>query len=269
MTKIEWTDKTINPIVGCSHAGPGCSNCYAEKMAGRLAHVNNSGTAHYRQVVKGGRWTGKTAYFLTDSAKKVLAMRKPQAVFVNSMGDWFHPSVSDELRLQCFQMLAAHDHHQYQLLTKRPQEMERFFVDHYPYPNFQPHLILGASICTNSEMKSLGHLRSLQIVGQNTFASFEPWLSDSFDVSPDQIRVSLDWGIIGGESGPGARQFHQRALEQCIQVFKDAEVPLFVKQMGRYGPSSLPFEEWPSSWQIRQFPQCMRSVRSEVMGAII
>ena len=271
MTKIEWTDQTINPIVGCSHAGPGCSRCYAEKMAHRLAAMGAQGRpalGHYVGVLDGDRWSGTTAF--APKAFEKLKRKSPQAFFVNSMGDWFHPSVPDAWRFESLRQFEQHWQHIYQILTKRPEAMVAFFREHFSGVKsaFLPNLMLGASICTNQEMEFLRPLRSLKSLGTNTFVSFEPWLSQSFAVNPDDIAEAIDWGIIGGESGPGSRPFHPEALEQCVQVFQEAGRPLFVKQMGDNGPlprgQSKDFDQWPDKWRVRQFPQCMSSVRPVV-----
>lgn len=131
-TKIEWCDETWNPVVGCSHASPGCDHCYAERMARRLAHMRDQ---HYSEVVTyeqgyGGQvviggWNGNTV--LVDSAlDKPFNWRKPRRIFVCSMGDLFHESVQFEWIDQVFAVGALCQQHTFLMLTKRPSRMAEY-----------------------------------------------------------------------------------------------------------------------------------------------
>lgn len=130
-TRIEWADATINPLVGCSKISPACENCYAERMAARMAH--NPAVAHrYADTVDAhGKWTGKINLFSSEMYK-VLRWRKAQRIFVGSMSDLFHPSVPDEHLDQVFAyMLASYAipacaKHTFMLLTKRPDRMRKY-----------------------------------------------------------------------------------------------------------------------------------------------
>ena len=127
-TKIQWTEETWNPIVGCSIATAGCSNCYAMKMAWRLA--NNPGTPHYAgtvELVKGKPiWTGKMAMAPDSVLTKPLRRRKPTTYFVNSMGDLFHEDVPDEWIDRVFAVAALCPQHILQILTKRDERMRDY-----------------------------------------------------------------------------------------------------------------------------------------------
>lgn len=126
-TKIEWTDKTWNPIVGCSKVSAGCANCYAERMANRLACM---GQMSYNKVVLQGRpeWTGKTA-FVESALEQPLHWKKPQLVFVCSMGDLFHESVPFEWIDKVFAVMALCRQHTFQVLTKRPERMKEYICE--------------------------------------------------------------------------------------------------------------------------------------------
>jgi protein gp37 len=129
MTKIQWTDQTWNPIVGCSVVSPGCTNCYAMRMAGtRLRH-----TPAYRGLTQGARhqasvWNGKVR-FLEERLTQPLKWRKPRRVFVNSMGDLFHENVADDDIDRVFAIMAMTPQHTYQVLTKRPERMRKYTSD--------------------------------------------------------------------------------------------------------------------------------------------
>ena len=127
-TKIQWTEETWNPIVGCSIATPGCTNCYAMKMAWRLA--NNPGTPHYAEtveLVKGKPiWTGKVAMAPDSVLTKPLRRRKPTTYFVNSMGDLFHEDVPDAWIDRVFAVAALCPQHILQILTKRGERMRNY-----------------------------------------------------------------------------------------------------------------------------------------------
>ena len=128
MTKIEWTGKTWNPVVGCSLASPGCTNCYAMRQAHRLSH--NPATPHYAgttQMSKAGPvWTGKVALASDNVLTAPLRRRKPTTYFVNSMGDLFHEDVPDEWIDQVFAVMALCPQHIFQVLTKRSARMRDY-----------------------------------------------------------------------------------------------------------------------------------------------
>jgi protein gp37 len=128
-SEIEWTDKTWNPIAGCSVLSPGCSNCYAMRMAGRIQRMGGKGAEKYagttRDSKAGPVWTGKVN--LDDSALLApLRWRKPARIFVNSMSDLFHESVPDDLIDRVFAVMAARPQHTFQVLTKRAERMRGY-----------------------------------------------------------------------------------------------------------------------------------------------
>ncbi len=128
-TKIEWTEQTWNPIVGCSKVSPGCANCYAERMANRLAGMNITG---YCKVIGGdtrgsiGKWNG-TVYFNSNALQKPLNRKKATTYFVCSMGDIFHESVPFEWIDKVWAVMALCPQHTFQVLTKRPERLAEYF----------------------------------------------------------------------------------------------------------------------------------------------
>lgn len=181
-SKIEWTDETWNPVVGCSIVSPGCTNCYAMKMAGRLeAMARADRERHFvpgpqdqylgtTQKTKAGFvWTGKIGVASDEALTKPLRWRRPRRIFVNSMGDLFADGVPDEKIDRVFAVMIAADHHTYQVLTKRPDRMRDYLGQPGPQSGaraaalrrayrelglgddlpsgfwFKPHIWLGAS----------------------------------------------------------------------------------------------------------------------------
>jgi len=127
MTKIQWTDKTWDPIVGCSVSTPGCTNCYAMKIASRLGSMPNMPRYHglTQKVNDNAVWTGKTR--LVESAlMQPIKRKKPTMYFVNSMGDLFHESVPDEWIDAVFSVMARAPQHTFQVLTKRADRMQDY-----------------------------------------------------------------------------------------------------------------------------------------------
>ena len=125
MTKIEWTNETWNPIIGCNKISPGCDNCYAEKMAHRLK-FNPKTVGKYYFITNNGKWTGEMHAFV-DEFQKPLQWKNPRMIFVCSMGDLFHESVPFEWINRVFAVIASCQHHTFQILTKRPKRMKEYF----------------------------------------------------------------------------------------------------------------------------------------------
>ena len=127
-TKIEWTDETWNPIIGCSKCSPGCDHCYAERMAVRQTKMRPEPNNPYHAVVTNGEWNGKTVWaeFAQSRLWKPARWRKPRRVFVCSMSDLFHPSTPDGWIDRVFATAAACPQHTFQILTKRPERMAQY-----------------------------------------------------------------------------------------------------------------------------------------------
>jgi len=134
MSKIEWTDATWNPLVGCAVTSPGCTNCYAMAMAGRLEAMNEATgkTPHYagltRKVNGKTVWTGKVGQAPDAVWEQPLRRRKPTTYFVNSMGDLFHPEVTDDQIDRVFAIMALAPQHRFQVLTKHPERMRDWMI---------------------------------------------------------------------------------------------------------------------------------------------
>jgi len=246
-TKIEWATETWNPITGCTKISPGCANCYAERMAKRLA-----GRFGYPA-------DDPFAITLHESQfKKPLKWRKPRMIFVCSMGDLFHEDVPFEwISLVISNAASAHRQnpkHKWLFLTKRPERIlawrewvlkTRIDVQHAAW--FQHVAWIGVT-AENQEQADKRIPILLQIPAAVRFVSVEPMLGpvDIDQYLPDHplCAAYIDWVICGGESGPGARPMHPawaRSLrDQCV----DAGVPFFFKQWGEW--ARTPFEKGPN-----------------------
>jgi protein gp37 len=243
-TNIEWADATWNPIVGCSKCSPGCKNCYAEKMAVRLAAM---GKTAYKEVIKDKHWNGKTVMQSVGKRDRPLEQKKPRRIFVCSMGDLFHESVPDEWINIVLIIMARNPQHTFLLLTKRAQRMHTFLCGasapqtkkiKWPLPNVH----IGVTVCTQDEVDEKIPLL-LGTPAARCFISVEPMLEE-IDLSgyyPKEFRVFAithpDHVICGGESGPNARPLHPewvRSLrDQCVA----AGTPFLFKQWGEWWPA--------------------------------
>jgi len=208
---IEWTDSSWNPITGCTKISPGCTNCYAERMATRLKAM---GQPNYS---RGFRLS------LHEHALEIpLKWKKPQIIFVNSMSDMFHKDVPFEFIQKIFNVMEAADWHIFQILTKRSSRLEKVS----PKLNWPQNVWMGVSVETESWTNRIEHLRRTNAAVK--FLSLEPLLGPIHNLDLSDI----DWVIVGGESGPHARPMNTDwALEirdQCLE----SNTPFFFKQWG-------------------------------------
>lgn len=223
-SSIEWTDVTWNPVAGCTVVSPGCTNCYAMRMAARLEAM---GTDKYVGLTRrsGGRsvWTGKVR--CDERALEIpLGWSKPRLVFVNSMSDLFHEDVPTEFIARVWSVMAAARRHTFQILTKRPDRMAAVLQG----PRFHtlPNVWLGTSIESSSYLARLDHLR--EVPAAIRFVSFEPLLGSVVDAD---LR-SIHWAIVGGESGPRARPMEERWIGEIESACRRAGAAFFFKQWG-------------------------------------
>lgn len=309
---IEWTDATWNPVAGCARVSVGCDNCYAAREAatrlkgtkahGGLAVLTPSGRAAFNGQIR----------LLPDRLDQPLRWRKPRRVFVNSMSDLFHEDVPDEYIDRVFGAMALADWHTFQVLTKRPARMAEWFrrtssgaqretcvheswtriparsageVRRWPgWP--LPNVWLGTSVEGQAAAEErIPHL--LNTPAAVRFVSCEPLLEpvnlslylhdylQGWDTEPTVRTHRLDWVIVGGESGPGARPFDIGWARAIVTDCRAASVPVFVKQLGKQPVERTAKEyngarmarrlglrhskggdpsEWPEDLRIREFP---------------
>ena len=324
MSKIEWTERTWNPIVGCSVISPGCTNCYAMRQAGRIQKMNptgGSGTAyvnHYdgttAETSRGKHvWTGKVALAPDSILHAPLRRLEPTTYFVNSMGDLFHESVPDDWIDKVFAIMALSPQHTFQVLTKRSKCMWEYmtkpvqgpwagrahvamdngdvvdmtdarwrlhsticnilpkvparqvnlaakmqephgdgFAPRWPLPN----VWLGVS----AEDQKWADERIPDLLGTPAglkFISAEPLLGPiyfyNYFHTPLEFSRAIDWIIVGGESGHGARPMDPDWARSIRDQCDLAGVPFFMKQMG--GPVKSRMPPIPDDLMIRQMPE--------------
>jgi protein gp37 len=208
---IEWTQSTWNPVTGCTKVSPGCKNCYAERMARRLQAM---GQPNYAK--------GFDLAVHEHALELPLQWKTPQAIFVNSMSDLFHRDVPMAFIERVFDVMNRADWHQYQVLTKRSArllELNRLL----PWAN---HIWMGVSVETEKYLHRIDDLRGTG--AHIKFLSLEPLLSPI----PNLNLKGIDWVIVGGESGPGARPMLEDWVTDIRNQCSKAEVPFFFKQWG-------------------------------------
>ncbi len=265
-SKIEWTDATWNPIIGCSPVSEGCLNCYAERMAGRFCQPGE----YYEGVVipmtlpRRNMWTGKTV-LKEHKLDEPLRWRKPRTIFVCSMGDLFHESVPFDWVDSVLVSINCALQHRFMILTKRPERMMEMMTEWYqahcdptggkPLSN----LALGVSI-ENQQAADERIPILLQTPAAHRFVSVEPALGSvnlqtivlekkehGPDVSinalygwhggADSDRTRIDLVIMGGESGPDARPMHPEWARSVRDQCEAAGVPFHFKQWGEWRPT--------------------------------
>lgn len=278
---IQWTDNTFNPWIGCFKVSPGCKFCYAETFMTRKGKWANTwgppGTTE-RIKTSAANWA-KPLQWQRQAAKD----NKRIKVFCASLADIFedNPQLYD-WRIQLFSLISETPNLDWQILTKRPDVASEFFKK-------RPHLLmpniwLGTSV-ENQEQADKRIPELLSVPASVRFLSIEPLLGGIdlnhlfwYDGIGFRLDNSIDWVIIGGESGPDARPFYLGWARDLIQQCQAAKVPVFMKQLGSnqaeydYNPAHWrlmqffgrftddkkggDINEWPTELQVREFPQC-------------
>jgi len=208
---IEWTEATWNPVTGCDKVSAGCKNCYAERMALRLQAMGQ------RNYVNG--------FKLTLHARALdlpLRWRKPQMIFVNSMSDLFHKEIPVEFLRRAFGVMRQAHWHRFQVLTKRSDRLAAVSSE-LEWPD---NVWMGVSIESDKYCFRVDHLR--QTGARVKFLSLEPLLGPL----PSLDLAGIDWVIVGGESGPGARPMKEEWVLEISAFCRKAGIPFFFKQWG-------------------------------------
>ncbi len=210
-SKIEWTEMTWNPVTGCSKVSEGCRHCYAERLAKRLRAMGNARYA-----------AGFKVTLHDDLLDLPRRFRDPRIIFVNSMSDLFHEKVPFAFIHRVFQTMQACPQHTFQVLTKRSKRL----ADLAPQLPWPPHVWIGVSIEDERVLHRVDHLRC--VPAPIRFLSCEPLIGPLDELSLEGIS----WMIVGGESGPGARQMRKAWVESIRRQCLRAKVPFFFKQWG-------------------------------------
>jgi protein gp37 len=208
---IEWTEATWNPVTGCTKISPGCDNCYAERLALRLQAMGQPNYAN--------------GFDLTVQERMLelpLKWKTPQIIFVNSMSDLFHKDVPVEYIRRVFDVMRRASHHVFQVLTKRAQRLARLS----PALDWPPNVWMGVSVEAAAYQFRIDHLRETGAAIK--FLSLEPLLGPL----PALDLREIDWAIVGGESGPGARAMSQDWVIDIRNQCQRTGVPFFFKQWG-------------------------------------
>jgi protein gp37 len=210
-TKIEWTESTWNPLTGCTKISPGCKHCYAERMARRLKAMGQPNYAN-----------GFKLTMHEHLLERPLEWKRPHMIFVSSMSDLFHEGVPLEFVQKVFDVMRRASWHTFQVLTKRSKRL----LDLSQVIDWPTNVWMGVSVENSNYTFRIDHLR--QTDAHIKFLSLEPLLGPL----PDLDLHDIDWVIVGGESGPGARPIREEWVidirDQCLT----SNVPFFFKQWG-------------------------------------
>jgi protein gp37 len=208
---IEWTESTWNPVTGCTKISQGCKHCYAERMAERLQAM---GQPNYRN-----------GFRLTLQPRMLelpLRWKQPQRIFVNSMSDLFHKDVPLDYIRQVFDVMRKAHWHRFQILTKRADRLAEL----NPYLEWPENVWMGVSV---EDSKHVDRIDDLRRTGAKLrFLSLEPLLGPLRGLN----LQGIDWVIVGGESGPGARPIQESWILEIRDQCRQAGVAFFFKQWG-------------------------------------
>lgn len=288
-TAIEWADATWNPVTGCSVVSPGCTNCYAMRLAGNRLRNHPSRQGLTEMSKAGPVWTGEVR-FNEPVLDQPLRWRRPRRIFVCAHGDLFHENVPDAWIDRVFSVMARAPQHVFLVLTKRPARMlayrtsDAHLTDASIGPRNSkhcwPHVWLGVSV---EDQRTADERIPILLAtpAARRWISAEPLLGP-VDLRylqpgdpPTEINAlagthgvlrphggrcdRLDWVVVGGESGPGARQCDVQWIRDIVRTCAAARTPCFVKQLGsnsdyRATKKGADPMEWPADLRVRQCP---------------
>lgn len=220
---IEWTQVTWNPTTGCDRTSPGCDHCYALTLAKRLKAMRQPKYQNDGDPRTSGPGFGLTIH--PDVLNLPFTWRSPTTVFVNSMSDLFHDEVTLDFIKNVFEVMAATPQHTYQVLTKRSNRLTHI-AQELPWPR---NVWMGVSVENQQYAFRARHLK--QVPAAVRFLSVEPL------IGPVKLDLDgIDWVIVGGESGPGARPIDPSWVRTVRDDCKSADVAFFFKQWGGRTP---------------------------------
>lgn len=215
-SKIEWTDATWNPMRGCTKVSPGCLHCYAETFAERWRGV----PGHPFEF-------GFDPRLVPEKLGDPLRWCSPRKIFVNSMSDLFHENVPDEYIVKVARVMVAANWHTYQVLTKRAERLQQLLKGALRFAAEQAHVWWGVSVENQAHgLPRIDRLR--EAPAQVRFLSIEPLLEDLGQIN----LAGINWVIVGGESGPGARHMEAAWVRDIRSQCQVAGAAFFFKQWG-------------------------------------
>ncbi|MBE0536943.1 MAG: phage Gp37/Gp68 family protein [Phycisphaerae bacterium] len=210
-SRIEWTGSTWNPVTGCTKISAGCRNCYAERMARRLQAIGNPNYANGFQVT-----------LHPHILKMPLKWKQPRTIFVNSMSDLFHDEVASSFIAEVFDVMNQASQHTFQILTKRSERL----LELSHRLRWAHNIWMGVTVENAECVFRIDDLR--RTAAAVKFLSIEPLLGPI----PSLDLGGIDWVIVGGESGPGARPIRSEWVTEIRDRCLEAHVPFFFKQWG-------------------------------------
>jgi protein gp37 len=210
-TAIEWTEMTWNPTTGCTKISTGCKNCYAEKMTNRLQAM---GMDKYKD--------GFSVRWHESEIDVPYSWSKPRMIFVNSMSDLFHEEMPLSFIKQVFRVMNECSRHTFQVLTKRADIVAQYS----PMLDWTPNIWMGVTVECDRVVDRIDHLRKTGAFIK--FLSLEPLLTDLPALNLNEI----DWAIVGGESGPYARNMKEEWVISIRNQCEQYGIPFFFKQWG-------------------------------------
>lgn len=217
-TKIEWTDKTWNPITGCSKKSTGCLHCYAEVMSRRLKSM---GQEKYKN--------GFEVTLHERCLREPLTWRGNHNIFVCSMSDIFHEDVPFDFIDKIFDIIKETPQHRYQILTKRAERMNEYFS----LREIPDNVWLGVTVEAKSSKMRIDYLRKLEATVK--FLSCEPLVEELGVLD----LTGIDWVIVGGESGIQARAMKEEWVLNIKEQVENQDVAFFFKQWGTWGADGI------------------------------
>lgn len=217
-TKIEWTEATWNPSIGCTKISEGCAHCYAEVMARRLQAMGN------RDYKDGFRFK-----ILPERLNEPKKIKKPTKFFVNSMSDLFYEEMPYDFLDRIFDVISLTPQHIYQILTKR----ESIMLDYFSKRSIPKNVWLGVTVENAKYKYRIDYLK--QIDTTIRFVSAEPLIGPLGELDLSGIH----WCIVGGESGPKARPLKKEWVIEIFEQCKNQDVAFFFKQWGTWGADEI------------------------------
>ena len=220
-SKIEWTESTWNPVRGCTRVSEGCRFCYAERIAARFSGKGMAYEGFAENTKAGPRWTHDVRP-VRALLNEPLKWKTPRRIFVNSMSDLFHEKIELSYIKEVFAVMEEAKWHQFQVLTKREELLLKYNAE----LSWAPNIWMGVSVEDDRVTHRIDALR--QTDAHIKFLSLEPLLG----ALPALELDGIDWVIVGGESGPGAREMKKEWVLDIRDQCAAAEVHFFFKQWG-------------------------------------